>query len=117
MKFNFYNGDTGRLPTSDKYLNFKWQEPGTDVLFSACQQGKGIRYHFTADKKSLRKMKRVIAEWEDFCFNLFGNAEVLFAIIDEKKHGVIKLAESCNYRLLVEYKGLKVYIKEKPCQL
>lgn len=110
-----YNGYVGELPMNENYLAFKWDKPGTHVLFSACQQGKGIRSHFTADKKSLRYMKKALNEWNDFCFELFKDSDVLYAIIPKERKGIIRLAKACGYKILTEFKGIQVLIKEKPC--
>jgi hypothetical protein len=116
-RFRLFVGDTGALPTNRNYVVFKWAEPDTHVLFSVSQQGKGLRVHFTADKKSLRKLKQAVYEFCDFCFKFFWYSEMIFAIIPKEKLGIIRFTKRCGFKRLFSYKNLITLVKEKPCRL
>jgi hypothetical protein len=71
----------------------------------------------SSDKKSLRLLKTAVAEWCEFCFWAFKTCEIIYAIIPESKPGIIRFTLKCGFKKLVNYKGLTVLIKEKPCHL
>jgi hypothetical protein len=113
--FSIYHGNVGMLPMNENYLAFKWEKPNTHILFSVCQQGKGVRVHFTAERKSLRYLKQAVNEFCHFCFHLFSLCEIIFAIIYTKRKSIIKLAEKCGFKQLATIRDLTILTKERPC--
>ena len=111
FRFYPYVGDLIGLPTSDKHLNFRWDEPDCKVLFSACQQGNAASCHFASDKRGLRKLKQAINEFCDFAFWLFEWCEMIMAKIDKKS--VERLVKRCGFEEMARNKDVSIWIKKR----
>jgi len=109
--FDPYIGGTGDLLTSDKHLNFRWNNPDCNIIFSVTKQGKAAVSHFISDKSGLRKLEQAINDWCKFCFFLFEWCEMIIGVIE--RNSVSKLAERCGFRLVASFGNKKVYVRRK----
>lgn len=109
LKFSLYIGDTGDLRTSDNHLNFRWNNPDCNILFSATQQGNAVVSHLSSDKPGLRKLEQALNDWCDFCFYLFDKCEMIIGVIERRS--IRKLAERCCFKLVASFGNKKVYAR------
>lgn len=85
IRFELITGDTGDLPTNANHLNFKWLEPGCNVLFSVTKHGNAASCHFSSDKAGMKKIKKACKEFIDFVFWMFDWCNVIIAKVERKK--------------------------------
>ena len=90
------------LPTSDKYLNFRWLEPDCKVLFSVCRQGDAANIHITSDDAGKDKLEDALNDFCEFCFDIFGWCKMIMGKITIPK--VEKLAEKCGFKEVMKNK-------------
>jgi hypothetical protein len=109
IKYLPYSGEINHVKHPENYLNFKWREPGSNVIFSVTRQGNGATSHFTSDRRSLRKMQQALNEWCEFCFWLFDWCEMVIAKID--KPSIRRLAEQCGFEHVVSQGNKSLYIR------
>jgi len=111
IRFKQYAGDTGRLPTNDKHLNFLWIEPDCFVLFSVSRKGNAASCHFTSDKPGMEKIRQAINEFVDFVFSEFLWCEMIFAKIRLEK--VRKIIRTCGFIWTLSTKKYDLYTRRK----
>lgn len=111
LAFDPYKGETGFLYTSDKHLNFKWNNPNCNIIFSMTRQGNAVVGHFISDKAGLRKLEQALNEWCEFCFLLFDWCEMVIGIIT--KPSVVRLAEKCGFKYVASFGNKKVYVRRQ----
>lgn len=108
--FYLYKGDTGKLPTNENHLNFRWSED--DILFSMTRKGNAASVHFSAhDKKAKRKIKLAINE---FCEAIFRNCKWCEMIIGQvKKDSVVRMARKCGFVLIGQQNGISIMMRAR----
>jgi hypothetical protein len=109
LPFQLYLKETGNLLTSEKYINFLWNNPDCKILFSVTKRGNAAVCHFTSDKAGLRKLKQALNEWCTFCFWLLPWCEMIIGIIE--RPSVCRLAERCNFKQVASFGKNKIYIR------
>jgi len=109
--FFVYDGDSMGIPTNDKHVIFRWNNPDCKVIFSVCKRGVAASCHVASDKKGLKLLKQACNDFFDFVMNEFEWCERV--IVAVKKPSICRLVEKIGFELLGHADDSSLYMRVK----
>jgi citrate lyase synthetase len=116
IEHGFTKIDGGRfgLPTNENHINYKWNHPDYEIVFSVARQGNACSCHFACgNKKSIKKLRKAIDRFCNLMFRKHGWCKFIFAKV--KKDSVGRLVKKCGFTPVadIEGQGVTVYAKAR----
>lgn len=104
----YYGNDLG-IARDENHLLFRWLELDCLVIFSVTRKGNAISCHFASDSRGLRKLKKAISEWIEFCTLSLEWCKIILANI--KKPSVERLVKKLGFEQIAQIEDSRVWAR------